>query len=126
VANVTGLTAIFNVFFGFVYFIFFWVMSGYTPGQGLLGLRVIHTDGRPHLNLGRAVLRFIGLWIAALPLFLGFIWILFDNHRQGWHDKIARTYVIYTWDKKPHLLPPGLLKHAPSPPKELSASRQED
>jgi hypothetical protein len=34
-------------------------------------------------NLGRAALRLIGYSIAALPLFLGFIWILFDNRRQG-------------------------------------------
>lgn len=107
VTNVTWLTAIFNALFGFLYFIFFWVLSGYTPGQGMLGLRVICTDGQPHLSLGRAVLRLIGFWIAALPLFLGFIWILFDNRRQGWHDKIARTYVIYMWDKKSHPSPAG-------------------
>jgi uncharacterized RDD family membrane protein YckC len=76
------------------------VISGFTPGKALLGLRVVRTDGRP-VNLGRAVLRLIAYLIAALPLFLGFIWILFDNRRQGWHDKIARTYVIYMWDKQP-------------------------
>ncbi|MBI5649101.1 MAG: RDD family protein [Chloroflexi bacterium] len=25
---------------------------------------------------------------------LGFIWILFDTDKQGWHDKIAGTYVV--------------------------------
>ena len=25
---------------------------------------------------------------------LGFIWILFDSKRQGWHDKLAGTVVI--------------------------------
>ncbi|MCZ7671012.1 MAG: hypothetical protein M5U34_29635 [Chloroflexi bacterium] len=25
-----------------------------------------------------------------------------DNQRQGWHDTIARTYVIYTWRAVPH------------------------
>jgi uncharacterized RDD family membrane protein YckC len=27
-------------------------------------------------------------------LYLGFIWILFDDRRQGWHDKIADTLVV--------------------------------
>jgi uncharacterized RDD family membrane protein YckC len=97
------LMALFSTFFGFVYFIFFWVIAGFTPGKALPGLRVVRTDGRP-VNLARAVLRLIAYLIAALPLFLGFIWILFDNRRQGWHDKIARTYVIYMWDQKPHPL----------------------
>ena len=26
---------------------------------------------------------------------LGFLWLAFDRKRQGWHDKIAGTYVIY-------------------------------
>jgi uncharacterized RDD family membrane protein YckC len=29
---------------------------------------------------------------------LGFFWILIDDRRQGWHDKIAGTLVIYTWE----------------------------
>lgn len=98
VAGSEWLMALFSAFFAFIYFIFFWVLAGFTPGKALLGLRVVRSDGRP-VNLGRALLRFIGYSIAALPLFLGFIWILFDNRRQGWHDKIARTYVIYMWDK---------------------------
>jgi uncharacterized RDD family membrane protein YckC len=106
IASSAWLMALFSTFFGFVYFIFFWVISGFTPGKALLGLRVVRTDGRP-VNLGRAVLRLIAYLIAALPLFLGFIWILFDNRRQGWHDKIARTYVIYMWDQKSHPQPAG-------------------
>jgi len=39
---------------------------------------------------------FFSYWVSATPLFLGFIWILFDRERQGWHDKLADTHVIYT------------------------------
>ena len=28
-------------------------------------------------------------------LSVGFLWAAFDRKRQGWHDKIAGTYVIY-------------------------------
>jgi uncharacterized RDD family membrane protein YckC len=27
-------------------------------------------------------------------LSLGFLWLAFDRKRQGWHDKIAGTYVL--------------------------------
>ena len=77
-----------------IYFVFFWTLLGYTPGKALLGLRVVRQDGRP-LSAGRALLRYLAYWISAVPLFLGFIWILFDHQHEGWHDKIADTHVIY-------------------------------
>ncbi len=68
---------------------------GETPGDMLMGLRIVRTDGK-RMNLRRALLRYVGCLLAALPLFLGFLWILVDERRQGWHDKIAGTYVLYT------------------------------
>jgi hypothetical protein len=41
------------------------------------------------------VLRYVGYLVSAIVVSLGFIWILFDSKRQGWHDKIAKTYVVY-------------------------------
>ncbi len=82
--------------FGLGYFLFFWVLVGFTPGMGLLGLRLVRYDGRP-LTIGRALLRFIGYWVSALFLFVGFLWVIVDRRRQGWHDKLARTVVIYDW-----------------------------
>ncbi|MBW2651381.1 MAG: RDD family protein [Deltaproteobacteria bacterium] len=38
----------------------------------------------------------VGYIISKLPFFLGFIWVAFDGRKQGWHDKIAGTYVIKT------------------------------
>jgi len=80
------------------YYLFFWALLGFTPGKLLLGLKIVRRDGRK-MGLGRAIIRFIGYWISAIPLFLGFIWILFDGRREGWHDKLAGTHVIYTWEK---------------------------
>jgi uncharacterized RDD family membrane protein YckC len=77
-----------------VYFVFFWTLIGYTPGKALLGLQIVRQDGRP-LSVGRALVRFLGYWVSAIPLFLGFIWILFDHQHEGWHDKLADTHVIY-------------------------------
>lgn len=91
VSVVSGLTFLVTYF---VYPVFFWMIAGQTPGKRLLGLRVVRTNGQ-RLTVGGAIRRALGYWISSLPLFLGFIWILFDGHRQGWHDKFADTYVIY-------------------------------
>ena len=73
----------------------FWMASGQTPGKRILGVRVIRTDGT-RLRLGNALRRQVGYWISFI-FFLGFLWILFDNKRQGFHDKIAGTIVTYSW-----------------------------
>lgn len=86
----------FTTLFGLTYFIFFWTLAGITPGSGLLGLRVIRYDGS-EVTLGPALLRFVGYWLSAIFLFAGFLWILVDRRRQGWHDKVAQTVVIYDW-----------------------------
>ena len=84
------------------YFVFFWTLLGYTPGKALLGLRIVRKDGRP-LSVGRALLRYLGYWVSAIPLFLGFIWILFDHQHEGWHDKLANTHVVYILSDQPKL-----------------------
>lgn len=94
-----ALFAINSVFF-VGYFIFFWMLVGQTPGKMLMGLRVVSTNGRP-LSFWQALKRFIGYWISMIPFFMGFYWILISDSRQGWHDKIARSYVIYTWEARP-------------------------
>jgi uncharacterized RDD family membrane protein YckC len=32
--------------------------------------------------------------ISIIPFALGLIWAAFDIRKQGWHDKIAGTYVV--------------------------------
>jgi hypothetical protein len=41
-----------------------------------------------------APLRFAGLILAALPLFVGFLTILVDDRRRGVHDMLAGTVVV--------------------------------
>lgn len=79
-----------------VYTVFFWTIIGQTPGKMLLGVRVVRPDGGP-VTLARAVVRYAAYFVSAF-LLLGFLWVLVDNRRQGWHDKLARTVVIYVWE----------------------------
>ncbi len=93
----TGITVI--VIAG-IYFIFFWSLIGQTPGKLLLGLRIVNLDGG-QITFWQAVRRFIGYFLSAFALYAGYLWILIDNRRQGWHDKLAGTIVIYAWDARP-------------------------
>lgn len=72
----------------------FWVLLDQTPGKMLTGVRIARIDGKP-LTVRRALLRYFGYWLSALPLGAGFIWVLVDDQRQCWHDKLAGTYVVY-------------------------------
>lgn len=97
----TFIYAIFFPYYGMAvllnaaYFIYFHGATGQTPGKRMLGLRVVRADGED-MTFGTAFLRWVGYIISKLPFFLGFIWVAFDGRKQGWHDKIAGTYVIKT------------------------------
>jgi uncharacterized RDD family membrane protein YckC len=67
--------------------------NGQTPGKSLLKIRVVKKDGSP-IRDADAILRYVGYFINSFVIGLGWIWALFDSDRQGWHDKIASTYVV--------------------------------
>lgn len=83
---------------GMLYFTYFHGMTGQTPGKMLFGLQVIQSSGEK-MTLGIAFLRWVGSIFSGLILFLGFLWIMFDSRKQGWHDKIAGTLVIHRNDE---------------------------
>ena len=67
---------------------------GTTPGKKVFALRVIkESGGECHLS-SMLVREIVGKTISGAVFLLGFLWILFDRERQGWHDKLANTYVV--------------------------------
>ncbi len=67
---------------------------GTTPGKRALSMYVVKESGQ-RAGFGTMLFReWIGKWISGLLLMLGFLWILFDKDRQGWHDKLASTFVV--------------------------------
>ena len=77
-----------------VYFVLFWSVTGQTPGLRAMRLRVVAGDARPP-PLGRAAVRLVGLVLAVVPLFAGFLPVLFDRRRRGLQDYLAGTVVLY-------------------------------
>jgi uncharacterized RDD family membrane protein YckC len=78
--------------------ILFWRYRGATPGKMAIGAKIVdaQTGGVP--STGRLILRFFAYIASILPLGLGFLWIAIDRRKQAFHDKIARTVVIYDED----------------------------
>lgn len=70
------------------------VYLGGTVGKLLFGLRVVNIEGQK-ISFGAAALReIVGKFISMMVILIGFIWVAFDGKKQGWHDKLAKTYVV--------------------------------
>ena len=81
------------VLLALVYHVTFWTWRGTTLGGIICQLRVVRTDGRP-LDFPESLIRGITGIISLSIAGLGFFWILRDPERQGWHDRVAGTFVI--------------------------------
>jgi uncharacterized RDD family membrane protein YckC len=76
------------------YFVLFWTGAGQTPGMRLLRLRLLGREGRPP-SLGWSIVRAVGTAVAIIPLFAGYLPVLFDERRRGLPDYLAGTVVVY-------------------------------
>jgi uncharacterized RDD family membrane protein YckC len=75
------------------YFVVFWSTTGQTPGARFLQLRVQTADGRA-LKPRVALVRVVGVLLAAVPLFAGFLPVLYDPRRRAFQDWLAHTVVV--------------------------------
>jgi uncharacterized RDD family membrane protein YckC len=75
------------------YFIIPTILWGRTPGKWVAGIVVVDSDGR---TPGPAAIprEMIGKLVSFLAVGIGFLWLIPDEKHQGWHDKIAGTFVV--------------------------------
>lgn len=74
--------------------IWFWVRYAATPGKLLFDCEIVDARTGKPINFTQALLRYFGYFVSMLFLGLGFLWIIVDKRKQGWHDKIAGTVVV--------------------------------
>ena len=67
-----------------------------TPGKRLQNIRVESDSKQYELDFKNALLRNAGKILSALPLFYGFIMVVFDQRKRALHDRLAKTVVIFT------------------------------
>ena len=75
--------------------IVFWRYRGATPGKMAISARIVDARTLAAPSTGRLVTRYFAYIVSTLPLFIGFLWIGIDRRKQGFHDKIAGTVVVY-------------------------------
>jgi uncharacterized RDD family membrane protein YckC len=97
-ALVAVLLAVAGLLVNVLYFAGFWSTAGQTPGMRLMHLRVVDPSGSPP-GLGRSLVRLVGLALAILLLFTGFLPALVDDRRRALQDFLARTLILYTKDE---------------------------
>ncbi len=76
-----------------LYFGLFLAITGRTPGQALLRVRVVARSGERPSPL-TAALRLAATVVGLLPGALGALWMAFDMEKRAFHDHVAGTYVV--------------------------------
>src|SRR5262245_27585524 len=78
--------------------ILFWKYRGATPGKMAISAKIVDANTGARPATGKLVLRYFAYIASIVPFLLGFIWVAIDRRKQGFHDKIAGTVVIYDDD----------------------------
>lgn len=94
-AQVFGANYFLSITVGFIYFALLeGGATGQTFGKKLVGIRVADISTGGPIGLPRAVLRHLGRFVSTIPLLAGYLWMLWDDERQTWHDKFGRAVVV--------------------------------
>lgn len=68
--------------------------SGQSLGKSVLGTRLVSAGSGEPVGVGRALGRQAAHVVDAIPLGVGFLWPLWDEHRQTFADKMCSTLVV--------------------------------
>lgn len=93
VAVAAPASTLLGIAIGLAYTVGFWTAQGATPGKMAVGIKITTVGGEP-IDFGKAFLRYIGYWVSAITLGIGFLMIAFTPQKRGLHDYIAGTVVI--------------------------------
>lgn len=75
------------------YFVWMNGTYGATIGKMVMKLKITREDGSK-IFYSDALLREIASYLSTVVLFLGYLNVIWDSKKQGWHDKIAHTIVV--------------------------------
>ena len=115
-AEFNVVSSVVSIVIWLIYFVGLTVTLGQTLGKMAMGIRVVNIDGEKP-GVGAMLIREVivrvpfivlavvlgpilgpdsGAGIGVIVLLIAIIWILFDDRRQGLHDKVAKTFVVKT------------------------------
>ncbi len=73
----------------------FWMKKGATPGKMLIRAVVVDAQTHASIDVWQGITRYLGYFVSTIPAFAGLVCVGVDERKQGWHDKMARTVVVY-------------------------------
>lgn len=71
-----------------------WVRYSGTPGKLLVGCQVVDASTGDPVTFKQGLIRYLGYFVSVMTFGLGFLWIIWDKKKQGFHDKLANTVVV--------------------------------
>jgi uncharacterized RDD family membrane protein YckC len=83
-----------NTVLSCVYFSYFHAVTGQTVGKLICGVQVVSAAGNQPLGWGRSIVRCLGYFISCFFLYAGFLWVLLNRRKRGWHDYLAGSVVV--------------------------------
>ncbi len=96
-------TTVFSVYFGSLVLLWLYFALQYssrnqgTFGMRAVGIKVVDYDYQ-RISFSQATGRHFAHYLSAFILYIGFFMIAFTERKQGLHDFMARTYVVYSSD----------------------------
>lgn len=84
-----------NYIMPLLYTLLMWMLWSASLGKKILGLKIIDASSGAPLRFGQALLRYLGYFPAVIMMMIGIFWVIFDQRKQGWHDKMANTIVVH-------------------------------
>jgi len=83
-----------NCIFPAIVVLVFWSYKSATPGKMGTKLTIVDATSGEKPTTQQFIIRYIGYYLATIPLGIGILWVAFDKRKQGWHDKMANTVVL--------------------------------
>ena len=94
VLSLGGSTASFvGLAIGIVYYVGLNANGG-TVGKRAVGLRLENAKTGEDIGYGAALVRYIVAFASAVILLIGYLWVIWDDKNQTWHDKAAGSVVV--------------------------------
>ncbi len=78
-----------------MYFIYFHAVTGQTVGKLVCGVQVVTAEGNDPLGWWRSIVRCVGYFPSYFFMCIGFLWVLVNRRKRGWHDYLSGSVVIY-------------------------------
>lgn len=72
-----------------------WFKKQASIGKMAISAKIVDAKTGKAPTKRQLIGRYFAYLLSSLPLGIGFLWIAFDQKKQGWHDKLAGTAVVY-------------------------------